>query len=101
MSRRTNFRWIKIHRNYSIDEIARLFGLHRNTIRNWLKDGLQPIDRRRPTLILGSTLSRFLEARQQRRRQRCRPGEIYCVKCREPVKPAASMADYLPITTAS
>jgi hypothetical protein len=101
MSRFPNFRRIKIHRNYSVDEIARLFGLHKNTIRNWLKDGLQPIDQRRPTLILGSTLSRFLEARRQRRRQRCRPGEIYCVKCRKPVKPAANIADYLPLSPTS
>ena len=95
---RPNHRLVKIHRNYTVEEIAGLLNVHKNTVRSWLKHGLPTIDRQKPTLILGSLLSRFLQDRRQRGRRRCVPGEIYCVKCRAPVQPAEDMADYLPIT---
>ena len=51
--RHANPRLVKLHRNYTVEEIARLFGLHKNTVRNWLKEGLALIDGQRPMLILG------------------------------------------------
>jgi Helix-turn-helix domain len=56
--RHPNPRLVKVHRNYSVEEVARLFGLHKNTVRNWLKLGLAAIDDRRPMLILGRELLR-------------------------------------------
>jgi predicted transcriptional regulator len=91
--RHPNPRLVKIHRNYSVEEIARLFGLHKNTIRNWLKQELAAIDDHRPMLILGRELSRFLQERRQRGKQSCGPGRIYCIACREPKVPAGNMAD--------
>jgi len=91
--RHPNPRLVKIHRNYSVEEIARLFGLHKNTIRNWLKQELAAIDDHRPMLILGKELSRFLQERRQRGKQSCGPGRIYCIACREPKVPAGNMAD--------
>ena len=55
--RHPNPKHAKIHRNYSVVEIARRFGVHKNTVRNWLKQGLVTIDGRRPILILGRELS--------------------------------------------
>jgi hypothetical protein len=101
MSRHPNYRLVKIHRNYTVEQIASLLNVHKNTVRGWVKSGLSTIDRQRPTLILGSVLSCFLKDRRQRSRKRCAPGEIYCVKCRVPVQPAEQMADYLPTTTTS
>jgi hypothetical protein len=101
MSRCPNYRLVKIHRNYTVEEIARLLKVHKNTVRGWIKQGLSSIDRQRPILILGSVLSRFLEDRRRRGHQRCAPGEIYCVKCRKPVRPAGGMADYIPTTSTS
>lgn len=75
-----------------------LFGVHKNTVRAWLKCGLKQIDNRRPILIQGCQLSSFLYARRNRARQRCRPGQFYCVRCRAPKSSAARLADYLPIT---
>jgi hypothetical protein len=101
MRRHPDHRRIKKHRSFTVEEIARLLGVHKNTVRNWLKQGLTAIDRHKPTVVLGSTLSHFLQDRRQRGRKRCMPGEIYCVKCRTPVNPAGDMADYLPITATS
>ena len=78
-----------------------LFQVHKNTVRAWLKTGLQPVDNRRPMLILGRQLSSFLHARRTQRRQRCRLGQFYCMRCRTPMTSAGRMAEYLPITSSS
>ena len=41
--RRLNPGLVKIHRSYSIDQVARTLGVHKNTVANWLKDGLSPM----------------------------------------------------------
>ena len=46
--RRFNPRRVKVHRSYTVDEVARMFEAHKNTVRAWLRDGLKPIDQRRP-----------------------------------------------------
>jgi hypothetical protein len=91
---------VKVHRNYSVEEIARLFSIHKNTVRSWLKQGLQAIDDQRPILILGREVSRFLRERRQQTKQSCAPGRIYCIACRSPKVPAGIMADCIP-TSAS
>src|SRR5262249_62112111 len=92
-SRHPNPRLVKIHRNYSVEDIARLFDVHKNTVRSWLKQGLATIDDRRPTLILGRELLRFLQERRQQAKQSCGPGRIYCIECRAPKLHAFQMAD--------
>jgi Helix-turn-helix domain len=96
--RRPNHRLVKIHRSYTVEEIGRLLRVHKNTVRQWIKSGLPTCDRRRPTLILGRDLIGFLRARQERNKQSCLPGQIYCVRCRAPKFPAGNMADYQYVT---
>lgn len=81
---RINPRRAKIHRSYTVAEAANLFGAHRNTVRNWIKGGLPVVKTTTETLILGCELQAFLARRQAARRRKCRPGELYCLKCREP-----------------
>jgi Helix-turn-helix domain len=95
--RHPNHRLVKLHRNYSVEDIARLFGMHKNTVRKWLEQGLPTIDDRRPTLILGRDLSRFLQERRQKAKQSCGAGRIYCIACRAPKIPAGNMAECTPI----
>lgn len=78
---------------YDVAEAARLLGVHRNTIRRWLKEGLEPIDNRRPLLIHGSHLRTFLSKRRKSRKHPCRPGEFFCFRCRAPRKPWGGTAD--------
>ena len=92
--RHPNPRLAKIHRNYTVEEVAVVFGVHRNTVREWVKRGLPTNDGRRPMLILGADLRAFLSARRMKNKQTCQPGEIYCMRCRVPRAPAGNMADY-------
>ncbi len=96
--RRPNPRLAKIHRNYTVEEIASLYSIHKNTVRQWIKQGLPIIDTRRPILVLGKELAAFLYKKRQKNTRTCKPGEIYCLKCRETRSPAGAMADYQPTT---
>lgn len=96
--RHPNPRLVKIHRTYSIDEIARLFRCHPNTVRSWQRQGLKPIDGRRPILFHGEVIATFLRQRRVDAKHPCPPGHIYCLPCREPKQPAGDMAEYVPIT---
>jgi hypothetical protein len=96
--RHPNYRLVKIHRSYSVEEAARLFGIHKNTVRAWVKDGLPICDGKRPTLILGRVLVEYLKARRMRNKRPCLPGEIYCLRCRAAKLPAGNMAEFRPQT---
>src|SRR6266545_6514573 len=91
---------VKIHRNYTIADVATLFSVHRNTVRRWISQGLPILQERKPHLILGQHLSDFLRAKRSKR-VKLQPGELYCVKCHLPQRPALGMADYVPITGVS
>ncbi len=93
-----NHRLVKIHRSYTVEEIAKLFGNHKNTVRLWVKEGLTTADDKRPMLILGHVLRAFLKARRGKNKRPCGPGELYCVRCRAPKAPAGEMAEYSPVT---
>jgi hypothetical protein len=83
---------------YEPSEIAKLFHIHRNTVRHWLKEGLKPIDDRRPVLVHGSALKAFLARRQEGRHQKCAPGQFYCFRCRAPRTPWENLVDVAPHT---
>ena len=96
---RLNHNLVKIHLNYTVEEIAQLFSVHKQTVRNWInKDGLEAIDRKRPMLILGQDLKTFIKKRRVEKKQPCKIGELYCFRCRVPKFPAGNVADCLPVT---
>lgn len=97
-TRRPNPKLAKIHLNYSVEEVARLYGVHRNTVRQWIKDGLPTIDSVRPMLILGKDLGAYLRRRREANKRPCLPGQIYCMRCREPREPDGRRAIYQPHT---
>lgn len=85
--RSSNSRIAKVHRTYDVSETATLYGCHRNTVHNWLRNGLPAIDDHRPTLIHGTDLNAFHAARRAQGKRPCGPGMIYCAPCRTPQRP--------------
>jgi len=82
--RRYNTRLIKATWPYDVPEIAALLGIHKNAVLRWLKEGLQADTTRRPYLIRGEELARFLAARQKSKKRKCGLSEFFCFRCRAP-----------------
>ena len=97
MAERPNPNLAKIHRNYTVEEVADLFSIHKNTVRSWVKEGLATNDDKRPMLILGSNLKQYLQSKRKSKKLKCLPFEIYCLRCRLPQVPAENMVEYEPI----
>jgi hypothetical protein len=95
---RPNQRRIKKNRSYSVYELARVCNVTRKTVRRWHKDGLPAIDSLKPFMFQGKEACDFLGHREQQRRWRCAPAEIYCVACRRPKIPLLNFATYFALT---
>ena len=100
-ARRVNPHSVKLHRSYNVGELAECCGVHKNTVRNWQRDGLEPIDNARPLLFHGPTVRAFLARRNASRKQPCSPGTLYCLRCRAPRRPALGLVEYRPLRPAS
>lgn len=96
--RRPSPQRVKIHFNYTVEDVATMFGIHKNTVREWIRKGLPLCDARRPALILGADLRKFLQTKQTERKRRCLPGEMYCLRCRQPRRPALDLVEFKPVT---
>lgn len=92
-----NPRLAKIHRSYKIDEAADLYGVHKNTVLNWIKQGLPTCDTKRPVIILGSDLNAFHAKQRVKNKHPCKPNEIYCIKCKTPKTPIAGLVEFQPV----
>jgi transposase-like protein len=90
-------RRIKIHRSYTVEQLAQLLDCHKNTVRLWIKQGLEPLkDDKRPLMIQGSVARQFLEEKRRSKKRRCLPEELYCLSCHEPRLPANRRAIFQP-----
>lgn len=92
-----NPRLAKSRLTYSVADMAALYGCHRNTVRNWFRLGLQPIDARRPALVKGDVLNAFHASRRAKAKRPCGPVEIYCAPCHKPQRPVDDMVDLVAI----
>lgn len=88
-----NLRRIKRTWLYDVSEAAKTLGIHKNAVLRWMKEGLQVNRDKRPYLIRGDALIRFLSARQKSRKRKCAPAEFYCFKCRVPRKAYLNIVD--------
>ena len=89
---------VKINRTYTFGELARVLGVHKNTVANWVKGGLPCLKEQRPFLILGAEARTFLQQRQAANKQPCKPDELFCMRCKEPAKPAGNYVEYQPMS---
>ncbi len=95
-SRRASANRVKIHFNYTPDEVAELTGAHKNTVLRWIGSGdLPAITDCRPYLVLGKELFAFLK-KETGARTKLGPGQCYCVKCKKGQLPALGIADFRP-----
>jgi excisionase family DNA binding protein len=98
-NRRADWRRIKGKTSYTFDEAARALKIHRNTVRHWVRaGGLPALTGSRPHLILGSDLIAFLRDRQRANKQKCGPGELYCLRCRKPRAPVPGLIQIESVT---
>ena len=82
MSRKINPNKIKSQNSYKFSEIAQTYGLHKQTIQVWHKQGLKVIDEKtRPFLVYGEDLREFIKAKFRKRKIKLNEGEFYCTKC--------------------
>ena len=69
---KSNWRAVKMHRNYTVDEAARVLGRDKGTIRRWIAKGLPAIKDQKPHLILGTDLIEFLKTQTVAQGINCR-----------------------------
>lgn len=100
-ARRVNPCAVKLHRSYSVSELAACLGVHKNTVSHWRRDGLMPLDGGRPVLSQGAIVRAFLAERNASRKRPCLVGTLYCFRCREPRPPALGMVDFVSINNKS
>ncbi len=99
MKRSYNPNKCKIHRSYSVEEVAELYGVNKPTVRSWINQGLPVCDDKRPTLILGSDLRPFLQQQKHKNKRKCKPFELYCLQCREPRLPVQNSVGFIEETS--
>lgn len=71
---------------YDIDDICALFsdfGLHPQTVRKWIKDGLKTIDAGKPALVYGYDLIAHLKKNNSANKCETAFGEMYCMGCQD------------------
>jgi hypothetical protein len=66
---------------YSVDELLALYDVCRNTVSNWVRASLRPVDDRQPQLFRGAELIRFHTERSERQPRAMRTGEFRCTSC--------------------
>jgi hypothetical protein len=91
--RRFNAGIIKRNISYSFREIADLLGIHIGTINNWRMAGLKTIDKQKPFLVFGADLIDFINRNNRKNKQKCKPDEFYCCKCKQPQQSWENQAD--------
>ncbi len=94
--RRGLARRLKRRRHYNVAEAGRAIGVAPATVRTWFKSGLSPVANVFPPIIRGVDLIDFLRERSRKRKQRCGPGRMFCLRCKAPKAPAFGEAEYWP-----
>ena len=85
MAKKIKYHLIKAGRTYTIKEIATVLNCHVRTVQEWIKQGLEVIDRNsKPYLISGRVAKQFLKQKSDKFKVKLKKNELYCLKCRAP-----------------
>ena len=96
MSQRFKTRRIRANTSCLVDELAFAADVTPQTVRIWIKAGMQRVDANRPTMIMGFQALDFLNARKTKARCLMALGKFYCMRCKAPRASLGTMADYVP-----
>ena len=88
MSRNYSLLKPRKHFVYSVEDTMTLLDVSRNTVSNWVGQGLNPSDHLKPYLFRGAELRRFLKERQIQNHARLRIGQFKCTVCKARVFPS-------------
>jgi len=89
MSKMTRFnpQIISRHLSYTIEEIAKAYGMTHKTIFRWIEEGLQIVSgQKKPILINGATLKAFIIAKNSKKKVTLKRHEFYCLRCKAPMQ---------------
>jgi len=89
---------VKINRSYTFEELATVFGVHKNTVSTWIKNGLPCLKDRRPFLILGDDARDYIKDQRKRKKQKCKSNELFCMRCKAPTQPAENIVEYISLS---
>ncbi|WP_323007824.1 hypothetical protein [Pseudorhodobacter sp.] len=98
MAKRVSARKIKIHDQYTYEQLADALGVSVQTVRSWRPAGLMVLDSQKPHLILGFALKDFLKKRSSKPERRLARDQFLCMTCNAPRRAYGGMADYTPYT---
>ena len=87
MQRKYDYRLIRRHRPYTIASLAKLYQVSPGTVRAWInKHGLECAltSTERPQILDGKKTKAWMKQWQHSKKQKCRPDEMYCVRCKSP-----------------
>lgn len=84
------------HFVYTVDDLTRLFRVHRNTVSNWVAEGLRTSDASQPHVFNGAEVKRFHDARRLTSKAKLRIGEFKCFGCKNRVFPEPSSVSVPP-----
>ena len=87
VKRKPDLRRVRLSKVYTMPEIAGALDRSIETVRRWVKEGLPVLDDRRPVLIDGRQLKKWLKDRWLSKKKPCTPGEFFCFRCRAPKLP--------------
>jgi len=97
MAKRVSTRRIKANRHYPYEDAADVLGLSSQTVRSWRSQSLEVMTDKRPHIILGENLIRFIEARQKPA-SKMAPDQFRCMTCKRPTRPLDGVVFYNPLT---
>lgn len=86
--KRYSLKFIRRDYTYSIDEIAKIYGITPDTVFRWIRnEGLKCNYASRKYFVHSSELAQFLERRNVKNKKPNRYGEMRCMKCCDSKKP--------------
>ncbi len=73
------------HVSYTIRELAEVFEINQKTCLRWIAEGLETVPgQKKPILILGSELKKFINHKNSKKKVQLERHEFYCFRCKAP-----------------